>query len=336
MKKRVFIIAEAGVNHNGDLRKALKMVDAAKTAGADAVKFQMFRAEDLVTKNAPKAKYQKGTTRGGSQYDMLKRLELEEADFKRLFNYCRKKKIEFMATPFDTESAGFLNKLGMKRFKISSGDLTNIPLLEVIAKFGKPVILSTGMADIKGVSEAVAAIKRKGNKKITLLHCTSNYPTKMKDVNLKAMLELKRTFGFPAGYSDHTMGIEVSVAAAGMGAEVVEKHFTLDRKMKGPDHRASLEPKELKELVNDVRNVTLALGDGRKVPSMSEMDTKKVARKSIVAAVDIIKGSKLESSMLDVKRPGTGIEPKYLKKLLGMFAKSDIKNETVIKWGMLS
>ncbi len=331
-KDSVFIIAEAGVNHNGRLKLAKRLVDAAKTAGADAVKFQTYRTEDLVTRQAPKAAYQNKTVPGKSQYDMLKGLELSAADFKVLSSYCRKKKILFLSTPFDIRSADLLRSLGMKMFKVSSGDLTNIPMLKHIAKYKRPMILSTGMADIKEIREAVKAVRSAGNNNIVLMQCTSNYPSRHKDINLRVMAALRKTFKLPAGLSDHSTGIEVSIAAAALGASIIEKHFTLDRGMNGPDHMASLEPAKLKEMVLCVRNVENAMGSGNKLPSGTETEIKKVARKSIVALSDIPKGARIKLGMITVKRPGTGIEPKYFNLLIGKTAGSYIEKDTPIKW----
>ena len=335
MSSAVFIIAEAGVNHNGSLRLAKKLVDAAKKAGADAVKFQTYRTEDLVTRRAPKAAYQKKTSPGRSQYDMLKGLELSAADFKVLSSYCRKKKILFLSTPFDIRSADLLRSLGMKMFKVSSGDLTNIPMLKHIAKYKRPMILSTGMATINEVKEAVKAVYSAGNRKIVLLHCTSNYPARYEDVNLRAMDTIAKESGLPVGYSDHTQGLEISIAAVARGASVIEKHFTLSRKMKGPDHMSSIEPDELSKLVSAIKKVELAIGDGVKSPKRAENGVKKVARKSLVANTDISAGQKIKNDMIAIKRPGTGIEPKYYSQISGKTAKRPIKKDSLILWSMV-
>ncbi|MDI6917988.1 MAG: N-acetylneuraminate synthase, partial [Thermoplasmatales archaeon] len=286
-----FIIAEAGVNHNGEMNLAKKLIDTAKNAKADAVKFQTFKTGKILIKEAPKAEYQKETTGEGTQYEMIKKLELSEKDFKELAGYAKQRGIMFLSTPFDEESADLLEKLNVPAFKIGSGDLTNLPLLEYIAKKDKTIIISTGMATLDEVRDAVNAIKNAGNNQIILLHCTSNYPAKIGDCNLRAMHTLEKEFNVPVGYSDHTLGITVSVAAVAMGASVIEKHFTLDKNLPGPDHRASLEPDELKEMVKKIRNVEKALGTGEKKPAESEMETQKVARKSIVAKVNIQKGT---------------------------------------------
>ena len=328
----VFIIAEAGVNHNGSLSLAKKMIDAAKSAGADAVKFQTFKTEELVTRNAPKAGYQKKTAPGESQFEMLKRLELKESRFKELFAYCRKKGIMFLSTPFDFQSAEFLYKLGVEAFKIGSGDMTNTSLLLKVAGYKKPIILPTGMADLREISEAIQAIYSTGNKRLILLHCTSNYPTRHRDVNLKAMDTLRRCFSVPVGYSDHTIGIEVSIAAAARGACVIERHFTLDRDLPGPDHKASMEADEMKKMISSIRNMEKALGNGVKAPQRSEIEIKKVARKSIIAACRIPRGTKLTLDMLSIKRPGSGIEPGYLNRLVNKKTRVEIKKDQILTW----
>ncbi len=331
----VFIIAEAGVNHNGSLKLAMKMADAAKDAGADAIKFQTFKTEELVTQMAPKANYQKKTVPGKSQFEMLKNLELSQNDFKKLFEYCNRKKIIFLSTPFDFESAEFLNKLDVPAFKISSGDLTNIPLLLQIAKYKKPIILSTGMSTLTEITDAVKIIYSTGNKKLVLLHCTSNYPTKFEDVNLRAMDTIRKNFNTLVGYSDHTEGIEIAIAAVAMGASLLEKHFTLDKTLPGPDHKASLEPQEFMKMVKAIRNVEISFGNGIKKPERSEMEIRRIARKSIVAAVNIPKGTRLTKNMLAIKRPGAGIEPKYLEQLINRKAKINIKKDQVLTWDLL-
>ena len=318
----VFIIAEAGINHNGSLDLAKKMIDAAKSCGADAVKFQTFRTEDLVVKD-------KNTD---SHFRMLKKLELNEKEFESLNSYCKNKNIIFLSTPFDSKSAEFLYKLRIPAFKIASGELTNLPLLRQIALYNKPIILSTGMSTLKEVREAVGVIYSTGNKKLILLHCTSNYPAKYEDVNLKAMDTLKKEFSVPVGYSDHTLGMEVLVAAVAMGACVIEKHFTLDKTFSGHDHKASMEPKEFRGLVKAIRNIEKAIGSGVKKASKSEEKIKAIARKSIVAACDIRKGSKLTQAMLSIKRPGTGIEPRHIERLLNKKTQADIKEGQILTW----
>ncbi|TGA97410.1 N-acetylneuraminate synthase [Sporolactobacillus shoreae] len=330
-----FIIAEAGVNHNGDVNTAIRLIDAAKEAGADAVKFQTFKAENLVTREAPKAKYQKSTTGSGNQFDMLKALELSFNDHLILENYCDEKKIKFLSTPFDFESVDLLEKIGVEFYKTSSGDLTNTPLLAYIAKQGKPMIVSTGMANLGEVESAVEAMKQTGNDQISLLHCTSNYPTAMEDVNLNAMITLRNAFMLPIGYSDHTLGIEVPIAAVALGAEIIEKHLTLDKKMEGPDHQASLEPNELKKMIKSIRNIEQSFGDGIKSCQTSEENTKSVARKSIVARYDLKKGDKLTLSNLDFKRPGSGVSPRYINLVINRRIVRDIKQDERITFDLL-
>lgn len=325
-----FIIAEAGVNHNGDIDIAKKLIDAAASAGADAVKFQSFKTENLVTKDAPKAEYQKEATGSGNQYEMLKKLELSYEDHIILKKYCDEKGILFISTPFDFESVDLLEKLNIPLYKISSGDLTNIPLLRYIAKLNKPMIVSTGMANLGEVEVAIGEIKNIGNDKISLLHCTSNYPTKYEDVNLNAMITLKNAFKLPVGYSDHTEGIEVSIAAVAMVAQIIEKHFTLDKDMEGPDHKASLNPEELRKMVASIRNIEKAFGDGIKKCSKSEENTKKVARKSIVSKVNIAKGETISYENIAFKRPGNGLNPILVDEIIGMVAIEDIEAEEFI------
>jgi len=328
-----FIIAEAGVNHNGDIRLAHKLVDAAKEAGADAVKFQTFKAENVVSKLADKAEYQKETTNSKeSQYEMIKKLELSFEDFVKIKDYCDKKDIIFLSTPFDYESVGFLESL-VPLYKIGSGEITNLPFLEYVAKKGKPMILSTGMSTLGEVEEAVKTIINvTSSLPLTLLHCVSNYPAKYEDVNLKAMLTLKEVFELPVGYSDHTLGIEIAIAAVALGAKVIEKHFTLDRGLPGPDHKASLEPDELKKMVKAIRNVEKALGSGIKKPAQSELKVMKVARRSLVAARDIRAGEVIKESDILIKRPGTGILPKFKEIIIGMRLTRDVKKDNPFDW----
>ncbi|MFC1570464.1 N-acetylneuraminate synthase [Candidatus Omnitrophota bacterium] len=322
--KKVFIIAEAGVNHNGSLKTALKMVDLAKKAGCDAVKFQTFRAENIVSASAPKTEYQKKTTgKKGTQLDILKKLELSPKDHKALAGYCRKKKIMFMSTPFDLESVDLLNNLGIKIFKIPSGELTNMPYLRKIGRLKKEVIVSTGMADLKEIKEALNIIKSSGTpkKNITILHCNTEYPTSFKDVNLRAMITIRDKFKVDTGYSDHTLGIEVPIAAAALGAKVIEKHFTLDRNMKGPDHKASLEPGELKEMVAAIRNIESSMGSKEKKASVPASKNRKLVLKSIVASKDIRKGESFSGANITTKRPGNGLSPMKWDKVVGSKAK---------------
>ena len=329
---KVFIIAEAGVNHNGDLELAKKLVDAAVEAGADAVKFQTFKAEKLVCKNAEKADYQKETTdTSESQFEMLKKLELTEQMHTQLLSYCKEKGILFLSTPFDVESVDYLTGLGMDIMKIPSGEITNYPYLRKVAQTGKKVILSTGMSDIEEVKAAVAVLKEYGSKDIAVLHCNTEYPTPYADVNLNAMLVLRDELGIEIGYSDHTQGIEIPIAAVAMGAKIIEKHFTLDKTMDGPDHKASLEPHELKEMVSAIRNVEAALGDGVKVPSVSEQKNIAIARKSIVAKCRIEKGEIFTEENLTAKRPGTGISPMRWNDIIGTIAQRSYNEDELIE-----
>jgi N,N'-diacetyllegionaminate synthase len=331
--KKVFIIAEAGVNHNGSLELAKKLIDVASDAGADAVKFQTFKAENLVSKNAQKADYQKQTTNSEeSQFDMIKRLELDIKTHKILMDYCKEKNIMFLSTPFDHDSIELLNDLGLEIFKIPSGEITNLPYLRHIGKLDKKVILSTGMADIGEIEDAMDILTNAGTKKenIIVLHANTEYPTPYEDVNLKAMVTIGKTFDVAFGYSDHTLGIEVDIAAVAMGACCIEKHFTLDCTMEGPDHKASLEPDELKAMVKAIRNIELALGNGIKKPSKSESKNISIARKSIVAKVDIKKGEIFSTNNLAVKRPANGINPMRWDEIIGTVATKDYKEDELI------
>jgi N-acetylneuraminate synthase len=330
-----FIIAEAGVNHNGSLDAARKMVQAVARAGADAIKFQTFKAEKLTTVHAPKAAYQAATTgEHENQLEMLRKLELSEADFKKLFDECHKNNILFLSTPFDEDSADFLASLDMEAFKVSSGEITNLPFLAHVARKGKPVILSTGMSYLNEVDVAVRTIQSAGNHDLVLLHCTSNYPADPADVNLRAMTTLGQAFQVPVGFSDHTMGIEIPLAAVAMGACVIEKHFTLDRSLPGPDHQASLEPTELEALVKGVRKVEVSLGHGRKEPVEREANTAAVARKSIAARVDIPAGTTLNETHFMMLRPGTGLPSAMLQYVVGRTARVDISAGTLISFEM--
>lgn len=334
---KVFIIAEAGVNHNGSVETAKQLVDVAVRAGVDAVKFQTFKTESVVSRYAPKAGYQKRTTnKDETQLEMLKGLELSSDDFKQLADYARKKNIIFLSSPFDKKSADLLDEIGVPAFKVASAEITNLPLLKYIAGKGKPVILSTGMSSLGEVEEAVKVIKNEGVKDIVLLHCVTSYPAKVEDVNLKAIQTMKSAFELPVGFSDHTMGITIPIAAVARGVCMIEKHFTLDKNLPGPDHKASLEPSELKEMVKTIRDVEKALGDGRKKPTKDEEKIKKVTRKGIVAKVDIPKGTIITEGMLDIKRPGTGIEPKYLNLVIGKKTKENIKKDEVIAIRMMT
>jgi len=330
-----FIIAEAGVNHNGSMELAEKLIDAAKDTGADAVKFQTFKAENVVTKTAEKAEYQKGTTGKSSQYDMIKELELIEKDFKKLAEYAKKTGILFLSSPFDRESVDLLDEIGVSAYKVASGEITNFPLLKYIAEKGNPIILSTGMATLGEIDDAVRVIEKAGVEDIVLLHCVTSYPAKVEDVNLKVIETLKYAFKLPVGFSDHTLGTTVPIAAASLGAVVIEKHFTLDRGLPGPDHKASLEPDELGEMVAAIRDVEKALGDGIKQPTETEEEIKKVVRKSVVAKVGIPEGTAITEDMLDIKRPGIGIAPKFMDMIMGRKAKEDIKKNDIITWKII-
>ena len=333
--KRTLIIAEAGVNHNGDIAKAKALIDKGAEAGVDYVKFQTFKAEKLVTKQAQRASYQdKNTQNNDSQYEMLKKLELSQALHQKLMDYCNQKKVKFLSTGFDSESLVFLAQLGVTIAKIPSGEITNLPYLRQVASLFPEVILSTGMATIDEIKDAVKVLTDNGvsKDKITILHCNTEYPTPMEDVNLKAMLHIQRELGLPIGYSDHTLGIEVPIAAVALGATVIEKHFTLDKTLPGPDHKASLEPNELKAMVSAIRNIEKAIGgSGLKEVSKSEEKNKPIARKSIVAATDIKKGNIFTPENLTVKRPGTGISPMQWDEVIGKEAKRDFQEDELIE-----
>jgi len=329
----VFIIAEAGVNHNGSLELAKKLIDVAADAGADAVKFQTFKADKLVSRTAQKAQYQKQTTDASeSQYEMIKKLELDEAAHHELMAYCKTKNILFLSTPFDHESIKLLNDLGMKIFKIPSGEITNLPYLRHIGSLCKEVILSTGMADLGEIEDTLDILVSSGTPKeqITVLHATTEYPCPIEDVNLRAMQTIASAFGIKVGYSDHTNGIEVPIAAVAMGASVIEKHFTLDCAMEGPDHKASLEPHELNAMVSAIRNIEKALGSGIKKPSPSEAKNISIARKSIVASGGISKGELLTAENITVKRPGNGISPMRWDEIIGTVALKDYQEDELI------
>lgn len=334
MERRTLIIAEAGVNHNGDINLAKKLIDAAAEAGADYVKFQTFNSKKLVSKSAQKADYQIENTKNStdSQLQMLQKLELSKTMHFELLDYCAQKDIKFLSTGFDLDSLDFLDELGIDRFKIPSGEITNLPYLRKIASFRKPVIVSTGMADMGEVADAINVLMKGGvhKKDITIVHCNTEYPTPMQDVNLKAMQTMGKEFSVAIGYSDHTLGIEVPVAAVAMGASVIEKHFTLDNNMEGPDHKASLEPAELKAMANAIRNIEKALGNGIKAPSPSELKNKEVVRKSIVANTKIKKGELFTDKNLTVKRPGTGISPMKMDKVIGTIASKNYQEDDLI------
>lgn len=328
-----FIIAEAGVNHNGSLELAKKLIDVASEAGADAVKFQTFQAKNLVSKNAQKAEYQKQTTdQNESQFEMIKKLELSEAMHYELIAYCQQKNIMFLSTPFDHDSIELLNKLGLEVFKIPSGEITNLPYLRHIGSLNKQVILSTGMANLGEIEAALNVLTQAGTakEKITVLHANTEYPTPMQDVNLKAMQTIGQAFDIAVGYSDHTLGIEVDVAAVALGASVIEKHFTLDKTMEGPDHKASLEPDELKAMVSAIRNIEQALGSSIKQPSPSESKNKPIARKSLVAKTAIKQGETFNAENLCIKRPGHGISPMRWDEIIGTKAQRDYAEDELI------
>jgi N,N'-diacetyllegionaminate synthase len=328
---KVFIIAEAGVNHNGDIELAKRLIDAAVDAKVDAVKFQTFNADYIVSKNARKAEYQLKTTNNHeSQYEMLKKLELDFEAHKVLIEYCAKKNIMFLSTAFDLESIDLLYKLGIEIFKIPSGEMTNLPYLEKVGKLKKKVILSTGMCTLEEVKKTLDVIKSVGTTDITILHCNTEYPTPMEDVNLRAMAAMGAELQVPIGYSDHTNGIEVSIAAVALGASVIEKHLTLDKNMEGPDHKASLEPNELKEMVNAIRNIEAALGKSKKAPTSSEEKNRQIARKSIVAKKHINKGELLTEENITTKRPGSGISPMRWHEILETIANKEYEEDELI------
>jgi N,N'-diacetyllegionaminate synthase len=331
---KTLIIAEAGVNHNGDLALARQLVDVAADAGADLVKFQTFTADSVVAIHARKADYQVQTTSAGeSQHAMLRRLELTREMHETLIAHCQAKSIGFFSTGFDPESIDLLAELGLDRFKIPSGEITNLPYLRHVGRYGKPVILSTGMATLGEIEAALDVLERAGtpHNRITVLHCNTEYPTPMADVNLRAMLAIRDAFGVAVGYSDHTAGIEVAIAAVALGATVIEKHFTLDRNLPGPDHKASLEPDELKAMVAAIRNIEQALGDGIKRPSPSEAKNMPIARKSLVAACAIRAGECFSETNLAVKRPGTGLSPMRWDEVLGRKAPRDFAPDELIE-----
>lgn len=331
---KTLIIAEAGVNHNGDLELARALVDAAADAGADMVKFQTFIADRIVTRNAAKADYQtRAAESGESQYAMLKRLELDRVAHEQLIDYCRHRDIIFLSTAFDLQSVDMLVELGLDRFKVPSGEITNLPYLRHIGRHGKPVLMSTGMASLGEVEQAIEALEAAGTPRslVTVLHCNTEYPTPMADVNLKAMLSMRDAFGVQVGYSDHTGGIEVAIAAVALGAHVVEKHVTLDRNLPGPDHKASLEPREFATMVAAIRNIEAALGDGIKRPSASEARNKGVARKSLVAACTIRSGDIFSMTNITAKRPGTGLSPMRWDEVVGRAARRDFAADEPIE-----
>ena len=333
----VFTIAEAGVNHNGSVDLALRLIDAAKASGADAVKFQTFQADRLATPSAYRAFYQERTTANSeSQYEMLKRLELDEAAHRRLIGHCQQTGIQFLSSPFDAQSADLLAAMNVPLYKIPSGEITNLPFLQHLARKCRPLILSTGMSTLGEVEEAVQVLRAAGATQLTLLHCVTEYPAPYAEVNLRAMQTLKAAFGLPVGYSDHTPGIEIAIAAVALGAEVIEKHFTLDRSLPGPDHAASLEPLELQQMVTAIRHVEAALGTGIKTPASCELPNISVARKSVVAGRSLLAGYRLQAEDLDIKRPGNGLAPKLLPALVGRTLRRAVAKDEIIDWTHLA
>lgn len=339
-----FIIAEAGVNHNGDESLALELVDIAAECGADAVKFQTFRADKLVRPGAEKAEYQKRETGAGDQHSMLRQLEISEGLHRKLVARCRAAGIEFMSTPFDEEAADFLASLGMRRIKVPSGEITNHPFLAYLARKDLPLVLSTGMADLDEVKEAVEVIRRTRaecgfveplDQCLSILHCTSNYPANPADVNLRAMVTIGEVTGLPVGYSDHTAGIAVAAAAVALGATVIEKHFTRDRMLPGPDHRASLEPDALKAMIEQVREVEVALGSAEKAPAAAEFPVRELVRRSVTLARPVAAGQALVREDLVLLRPGNGIAPKALEQVIGRSAKRSLPAGHTLAWGDL-
>lgn len=332
--EKVLIIAEAGVNHNGEIALGKELIHAAVEAGADIVKFQNFNTTNLVTKKAKKANYQiKNSPSENSQYEMLKKLELSSETFQELENYAAKLNIEFLSTAFDIESIKFLKKLNLKRYKVPSGEITNFPYLREIAHSQKPIIMSTGMATIKEIENAIKVLQRFGALKenLSILHCTSDYPAAFGDLNLKAIQTLKSKFSLEVGYSDHSLGIEVPIAAISLGARIIEKHLTLNQKMVGPDHLASIEPQSFKEMVKNIRNIEIALGNENKIPTKNELKNKKLVRKSIVASVNIRKGDVFNEKNITSKRPGIGICPMQWESVLGKVAKKSFYKDQIIE-----
>ncbi len=338
---RCFVIAEAGVNHNGSVELALKLVDVAKQSGADAIKFQTFKAESLTKPGAQTADYQKKQTGEADQFAMLQKLELSRDAHHQIKKYCDDLDLEFLSTPFDEEAAEFLVDLGMSRIKIPSGELTNHPFIAHLTQFNLPLILSTGMSTLEEIRETVGVIINTRAEQnfsepleecLTLLHCTSNYPAELKHVNLNAMLTIKQELAVPVGYSDHTLGIRIAPTAVALGASVIEKHFTLDRNMEGPDHAASLEPEELKFMIQEIRNVEEAMGSPEKKPVPSEIPVRDLVRKSVTLSRSVQQGDSLKAGDLVLLRPGTGIQPKELSKVIGRKVKSDLPEWHTLNW----
>lgn len=331
---KVYIIAEAGVNHNGDMEIAKQLISVAADAGVDAVKFQTFNSKKLVSRFAEKAEYQKASTKKSeTQLEMLEKLELSREDHFMLMDYCKAKNVSFLSSPFDLDSIEFLHQIGIDLFKIPSGEITNLPFLRKIGSYGMKVLLSTGMSNMSEIKDALDVLVKAGTdlKDIVVLHCNTEYPTPMLDVNLLSMNQISRELGVKIGYSDHTNGIEVAIAATALGATVIEKHFTLDKQMEGPDHKASLDPVELTEMVRSIRNIEMALGDKIKKPSPSELKNIEIARKSIVAQKDIQAGEVFTEENLTVKRPGTGINPMMWDNVVGKKAVRSFKEDEVIE-----
>lgn len=328
--KKTFIIAEIGVNHNGSVELAKKMIKSASECGVDAVKFQTFKSEELVTNNAKTADYQEKNTNAKSQLEMLKKLELTFDDFKQLKVFAEKNNVMFISSPFDINSVDLLEKLDVPLYKLGSGELTNFELIDYVQKTAKPIILSTGMATLDEIKETYDFIENKDN--LIILHCITGYPTEFSEANLNFIKTLKSEFEVPIGFSDHSPGIELPIAAVALGACVVEKHFTLDKDMDGPDHKASLNPAEFKSMVDAIRNVEVAMGDGVRKFSDNELEIKKVARKSIILNQDVPEGTIITRDMLSIKRPGTGIPPKFINEIVGKTVVNDLKSQTIIKW----
>ncbi|WP_407421263.1 N-acetylneuraminate synthase [Methanobrevibacter sp.] len=332
-KNSTFIIAEIGVNHNGSVELARKMIESASDCGVDAVKFQTFTSEDLVTKQAKTAKYQEENTNEDSQFEMLKKLELSFDDFYELKKYAEDCGVVFLSSPFDIKSVDLLEELDVSLYKLGSGELTNFELIDYVSKTDKPLIISTGMASLDEIKETYDHIKNKDN--LVILHCITGYPTAFEEANLNFIKTLQREFDAPIGFSDHSLGIELPIAAVALGACVVEKHFTLDKTLEGPDHKTSLDPDEFKAMVSAIRNVEVAMGDGIRKFSENEREIKKVARKSIILNNDIKRGTVIEKEMLSIKRPGTGIAPKFVVDVIGKTVTKDLKSGHVLKWNDL-
>lgn len=336
IRPHCFIIAEAGVNHNGNIKIAKKLIDFAKKSGADAIKFQAFHTQDIVTDKARKAQYQLNPINPKeSQYQMIKKLELTDYQFKELSLFAKSKKILFLLSPFDYHSVDLIEKLKIPMYKIPSGEITNYPLLRYIGSKKKPVILSTGMATFGETEQAITILQNAGATKISLLHCVTDYPADIRHVNLKVMEILHDVFKVPVGFSDHTTGITAAIAAAAMGATIIEKHFTIDKNLPGPDHKVSLEPDELKSLVHAIRDVEFAIGDGIKKLTEGEIKNRGIVRKSLVAATRIPKESIVEKSMIAIKRPGTGIQPDFYERIIGRKTKKNIRGNQVLRWDMI-